>query len=113
MAILEGVKSDVANRWETVEIESDAASVINHIRGIDKLCSIETIIQYCLHLACRIRSITWRYIPRTANLCADWVVKQALAKIYVIANGLLNPPPPLSILLSKDYDMYLRPVSFC
>lgn len=38
MAVLEGVKIVVANGWKSVEIELDALSVINHIRGTDKLC---------------------------------------------------------------------------
>lgn len=36
LTILEGITLAVAKGWDAVNIELDAASVINHIRGIDK-----------------------------------------------------------------------------
>lgn len=39
-----GVKLFVENKWEKVEIEMDAATVIDQIRGIEPSWRIETII---------------------------------------------------------------------
>lgn len=74
--VFEGARLGVENGWNAVEIDSDDASVINNLRGIDKSWRIE--IQNSLILASHISNITWRCIPRTANQSADWVVNQVI-----------------------------------
>lgn len=87
-------------------IESDVTSVINHIRGIDKFWCIETIIENGLWLASSICHLSWRGIPRIANQSTNWIMKQSLVGMCH-HDWVLQPPPLLSVLINKDYDMYL------
>lgn len=88
----EGVKLALLKGWESVEMESDATLVIDHIYGVQKSWRIETIIQNSLHMAYSIRNISWRIIQRTTNYSVDWAAKQALAGMSK-TDWVLQPHP--------------------
>lgn len=59
-------------------MESDEAMVINHLRGSDFSWSIKTNLSNTLEIAKYIGSVEWVIIPKNANLCANWLVKQTI-----------------------------------
>lgn len=62
-AVVEGFRLAVEKNWEDVVVETDAATIINHIKGIDKSWRIETIMANDLLLARSVRRISRRAIP--------------------------------------------------
>lgn len=57
-AIIEGIRLEVANKWKDITIESDAASVINHIRGKYFYRRIDISVKYALYLAREIDTLS-------------------------------------------------------
>lgn len=93
-AVYEGVKLTIENSWESVEIESDAEVVINHVKGTTKFWQIESIIQNSIYLAGSIRNLTWNRIPQYANQCVDWLAKHAISGMCH-TDWVNQPPLPL------------------
>lgn len=74
-AILEVNRLVVLKKWQKINVESNAATMIYHLRGLDFSWRVEAIMLYAKFLARSVGSVTWECIPITANLCADWIAK--------------------------------------
>lgn len=76
--ILEGVKLAGLNKWQHVYVESDAATVIKHLKCSEFSWRIETIVSNAKAMASDINRVSWANIPKSANQSADWLAKHAM-----------------------------------
>lgn len=63
-AVYEGIRIDMDMLWENVIIESDAISIINHLRGIYKSSRIEIVIPNGFLSTISPINIVWSWTPR-------------------------------------------------
>lgn len=83
LAIMEGVKFVVEERWLKVRIESDAEMVINHLKETTFLWRIDTIVANAKVIASSINNINWVHIPRLVNQCAKQAMQEMCSSDWV------------------------------
>lgn len=91
--ILEGIRL-AEEEWQNIIVELDVeTTVINHLKNINFIWRIDTIMTNVLVLANSISNVTWEVIFRIANFSVHWIIKHA--KYSVFPSYWISQPHPI------------------